>query len=77
MKMWEIREGYGNRHDDETKEAYECGYEDGYGDAMKEVYGERGNYGNRKGYGYGNRMRYGTREDEDMHEMGERRRMRY
>lgn len=77
MRMWQIREGYdpryGERHGgDEVKEAYECGYEEGYGDAMKEVYGERGNYGNR-----GGRVRYGNREDEDMQDMGERRRRRY
>lgn len=37
--MWEIREGYDyrmGRRDKET-EAYECGYEDGYRDAMEEI----------------------------------------
>ena len=59
MRMWEIREGYheGNLgkskgdHDgrknhsseDEVKEAYECGYEDGYADAMEEM--EKSSYG--------------------------------
>lgn len=55
--MWEIRErdergGYGRmgmRHnEDETEKAYECGFEDGYEKAMKEM---RSSYGER-------RMRY-------------------
>lgn len=45
MRMWEIRENtgkydkdyrYGYR-DKSTKEAYECGYEDGYKAAMEEL----------------------------------------
>lgn len=47
-KMWEIRESkpsrYGYKHDDrsEVEEAYECGFEDGYREAMKELtYGEK------------------------------------
>lgn len=48
MRMWEIRENpdhyydddhYAhrmNRHNKDEKEAYECGYEDGYRDAMEE-----------------------------------------
>ena len=59
MRMWEIREGYQegmygkgkdakhSKHDseDEVKEAYECGYEDGYADAMEEM--EKSSYGGR------------------------------
>ena len=42
MRMWEIRErdrGFRNmRHDEKSvEEAYECGYEDGWADAMKEM----------------------------------------
>jgi len=42
MRMWEIRErdrGFRNmRHDEKSvEEAYECGYEDGYEYAMKEM----------------------------------------
>ena len=53
-RMWEIREGYDHessygRHKspmhyrDEVHEAYECGYEEGYHKAMKELghYSER------------------------------------
>lgn len=56
-RMWEIRErdergGYGRigmRHnEDEIEKAYECGFEDGYEKAMKEL---RNSYGER-------RMRY-------------------
>lgn len=51
--MWEIRENpdryyderYGyrmSRRDKDEKDAYECGYEDGYRDAMEEKrFGER------------------------------------
>lgn len=54
--MWEIREGYDreeNRHDrkygmrSDIDKAYECGFEDGYEKAMKEMghsYGERSGY---------------------------------
>jgi hypothetical protein len=54
--MWEIREGYegyrdrdreygrrkgmGHTADHELKEAYECGYEEGYEDAMRELEGK-------------------------------------
>lgn len=53
MRMWEIRENpdryyderYGyrmSRRDKDEKDAYECGYEDGYRDAMEEKrFGER------------------------------------
>lgn len=52
MRMWEIREGdyhksdhegygrkrgMGHSEDHEVKEAYECGYEEGYEDAMREL----------------------------------------
>ena len=56
MRMWEIREGYegykdrdreygrrkgmGHTADHELKEAYECGYEEGYEDAMRELEGK-------------------------------------
>ena len=47
-RMWEIREhhsepGYKmSRRNPELEEAYECGFEDGYNKAMKEIkYGER------------------------------------
>lgn len=56
MRMWEIREGdyhkdydhegYGRRKgmghvsNHEIKEAYECGYEEGYEDAMREFEGK-------------------------------------
>jgi hypothetical protein len=53
--MWEIREGYDHEgyghkgghkpmhYRDEVEEAYECGYEEGYHKAMKEMshYSER------------------------------------
>ena len=52
MRMWEIREGdyqqkhrgdYYGRHKssekDEVEEAEECGFEDGYKEAMKEIEG--------------------------------------
>jgi len=36
--MWEIREGYDHRMGRKSvDEAYECGYEDGYEAAMKEM----------------------------------------
>lgn len=57
-RLWEIRESYGDRMghrtnyrdmDDmgvEEREAYDCGYEHGFGDAMKESrhFGERSPY---------------------------------
>lgn len=41
-RMWEIREGYDHdyrmgRKDKSVEEAYECGFEDGYEAAMKEI----------------------------------------
>ena len=41
MRMWEIRENAGRYDYDKSspktlKEAYECGYEEGYKDAMEE-----------------------------------------
>ena len=56
MKMWEIRENTG-RYDEDYRigykkksmdEAYECGYEDGYATAMKEVKGEESETSYRK-----------------------------
>lgn len=43
MKYWKIRESMGNREEesDEVQEAYDCGYEDGYGAAMEEVSNRR------------------------------------
>ena len=46
MRMWEIRESdkydhsYRNMRDKTVEEAYECGYEDGYKEAMEDI--ERG-----------------------------------
>lgn len=61
---------YGRRKahmSEEELEAYECGREDGYAEAMKKVYGERDPY-------MGERMPYiAYRDDDDMY-MGERRR---
>lgn len=43
MRMWEIREGdtrheRGYRHSDKSlEEAYACGYEDGYEDALEKM----------------------------------------
>lgn len=44
MGYWKIRETMDNRKDDseEVQEAYDCGYEDGYGAAMEEVSNRRG-----------------------------------
>ena len=41
-RLWEIREGYDHdyrmgRKEKSVTEAYECGYEDGYRDAMEEM----------------------------------------
>ena len=43
MKYWKIRESMGNQEEesDEVQEAYDCGYEDGYGAAMEEVSNRR------------------------------------
>ena len=71
-RLWQIRESYGDRMSKEDmsveeREAYDCGYDEGYADAMEEVgssdMGER--YGMRGG-------RMGNRYPE----MGERRRRR-
>lgn len=65
-KYWEIRESYGNKSmNPEAKEAYECGYEEGYEAAMKELgmdqeMGERSGYGMRSGM-MGKRSHYGMR----------------
>lgn len=64
-KYWEIRESYGNKgQDPEIKEAYECGYDEGYEAAMKEMeqeMGERSGYGMRSGSMMGRRSHYGMR----------------
>lgn len=37
-KYWEIRESYGDKsRKSDSREAYECGYEDGYEAAMREM----------------------------------------
>lgn len=41
-RLWEIREGYDHdyrmgKRDKSVEEAYDCGYEDGYKDAMEEI----------------------------------------
>lgn len=60
-RLWEIRENYGERskgnYSDAEMDAYECGYEEGYAAAMKEV---KGGYGER---GYEMRGGYGQRDD--------------
>lgn len=45
MRMWEIREN-ASRYDDYDKSGsdYECGYEDGYEAAMKEIKKDRSSY---------------------------------
>lgn len=72
-RIWKIRESYGDRKSGmdydtpEEQEAYECGYEEGYEAAMKELsMGER--YGMRGG-DYQPMMGMGERH----HMMGERR----
>lgn len=52
-KYWEIRESYGDKLA-KDKDAYECGYEEGYEAAMEEMkgsdgMGERSHYGDRIG----------------------------
>lgn len=75
-KYWEIRESYGDKGGkSEMKEAYECGYEEGYEAAMAEMQsmGHKSHYGMRggdMGYRYG--MRPGM-EGEEPGMMGERR----
>lgn len=55
MRLWEVREkdGYRDRRshmgmrEKSAEEAYECGFEDGYREAMEEIedyYGERSSY---------------------------------
>jgi len=64
-RIWQIRQSEApDRYDmdykkfdsEEENEAYECGYEEGYADAMRKVKGGhmglRGNYGRRGGSGY-------------------------
>ena len=53
MRVWELRDHghhdvseYKDTHDKSTKEAYECGFEDGYEKAMEEIEG----YGHRSPY---------------------------
>lgn len=45
-KMWEIRESsrYNRSTDSEVEEAYECGYEEGYRKAMRELRSEKSRY---------------------------------
>lgn len=65
-KYWEIIESYGDKsRKSEAREAYECGYEEGYEAAMKEMgmdqeMEERPGYGMRYG-SMGMRGRYGNR----------------
>ena len=54
MRVWELRDhghqemsDYRGMHDKTNKEAYECGFEDGYEKAMEEIEG----YGHRSSYG--------------------------
>ena len=66
-KYWEIRESYGDKKmTPEAKEAYECGYEEGYEAAMEEMHGQMGERS-----GYGMRSSMGMRSDNGY--MGERR----
>lgn len=76
-KYWQIRESYGEKDMEDPKEAYECGYEEGYQAAMEEL-GEgpiserqRGYMGNRMGYRGG--MGEGTMGNRVGGYMGERR----
>lgn len=62
MRLWEVREKDGYRdhrshmgmREKSVEEAYECGFEDGYKEAMEE-YGERSSYRS---------MRYKSHEEE-------------
>lgn len=78
-RIWQIRQSEApDRYDmdyrkpkyetDEEMEAYECGYEEGYADAMKEVKGEHMGFRGRMG----SRTRTSYRMD-DEDEMGYRR----
>jgi len=57
MRMWEIRENTGKYDSDyrmgmkhnKLQEAYDCGYEDGYKDAMEELEDKK-KMGERSGY---------------------------
>lgn len=76
-KYWEIRESYGDKDKkSEIKEAYECGYEEGYEAAMEEMHGSMGerSYGMRSGMGMRGSMgmRSGSYGEEGG-SMGERR----
>ena len=69
-KYWEIRESYGDKaKKSEAREAYECGYEEGYEAAMMELGADSGEMGERS-HRMGMRSRMGER---DMDYMGERR----
>lgn len=81
-RYWQIRESFGEKGmNPEVKEAYECGYDEGYEAAMEEIkksgmMGERSHYGMR-GEGMGMRgedmgMRFGMRSGGDG-SFGERR----
>jgi len=60
-RVWEIREGgdykhnrkMGMRDDQELREAYECGYDEGYEAAMEEM--DEDKYNSRTSYRYGRR----------------------
>lgn len=64
-----------NQHDSKESEAYECGYEDGYRDAMTQVYGERSIHRSGTGLGREVYMRGGDEymPEEDMYNMRRRR----
>lgn len=63
-----------NQHDSKESEAYECGYEEGYRDAMTHVYGERTTHRSGMGLGKEVYMRGGDEfEDEEMYNMRRRR----
>lgn len=74
-RYWQIRESFGEKAmNPEVKEAYECGYDEGYEAAMEEMkksgmMGERSHYGMR---GEDMGMRYGMRSGGDG-SFGERR----
>lgn len=89
MRIWEVfdspydeRRGGGyrgggsyNQHDNKVSEAYECGMEDGYREAMKHVYGERSIHRSGAGLGREVYMRGGDEymDDEEMYNMRRRR----
>lgn len=87
MRIWEVydspsyeerrggRGGSYNQHDSKESEAYECGYEEGYRDAMTKVYGERSIHRSGAGLGREVYMRGGDEfmPDDDMYHMRRRR----